>query len=69
MCFAEVLPQLRVGTRKELRRRTPDCEFAMAVAITLLDTCAIRAGHEEYARASGGRGCATLRKGNVIVSE
>ncbi len=69
MCFAEVLPKLRVGTRKELRRRTPDCEFAMAVAITLLDTCAIRAGHEEYARASGGRGCATLRKGNVIVSD
>jgi DNA topoisomerase-1 len=66
--FAEVLPRLRLGTRKQLRRRTPDCEFTMAVAITLLDTCAIRAGHEEYARSSGGRGCATLRKGNVIVS-
>jgi DNA topoisomerase I len=67
--FAEVLPRLRLGTRKQLRRRTPDGDFAMAVAITLLDTCAIRAGHEEYARASGGRGCATLRKGNVIVSK
>jgi DNA topoisomerase I len=64
--FAEVLPSIRAQVRSHLRRRTPDAEFAAAAAIAVIDHCALRAGHEEYERRSGGRGCATLRKSNAI---
>ncbi len=64
--FAEALPKIRTQVRACLRRRTPDADFAAAAAIAVIDHCALRAGHEEYERRSGGRGCATLRKTNVV---
>ncbi len=62
--FGRSLPKLRKRIRKDLRRRALDRETTSAVAARLIDVSAMRPGHEKYAE-DGGRGVASLRKGNL----
>jgi DNA topoisomerase-1 len=66
--LSKSLPRLRRAMTRQLARRHPTREFALAALIELVSISSIRAGRESYARANGTRGAATLLKSNVAVS-
>jgi DNA topoisomerase-1 len=63
-----VLPKIRRSVAQHLSGDEPKEEFALAAVIEMVATAAIRAGSEEYAKAHGTRGAATLLKSNVRTS-
>jgi DNA topoisomerase-1 len=66
--LASVMPKIRRAITQHLSAKAPTREFALAAAIELVGTSAIRPGSEEYARQHGTRGALTLLKSNVRVS-
>lgn len=68
MRFGRALPKLRRRIEKDMRRREIDRAAAAATAARLVDIAAMRPGHEKYA-ADGGRGVASLRKENLVLSK
>jgi DNA topoisomerase-1 len=63
--LVEVLPKIRRALSARLTEDTATREFALAAMIELIAATAIRPGSEEYARAHGTRGAATLLKSNA----
>ena len=66
--LAEALPALRERVAADLARRGPVRERVLACAVRMLDRGAIRVGTEEYARANGTIGLATLRKEHLTIA-
>ncbi len=64
--FGRALPRLRRMVEKDMRRGKIDRRTTSAIATRLIDLTAMRPGHEKYA-ADGGRGVASLRKGNLRI--
>ncbi len=64
--FGRALPRLRRIVEKDMRRSKIDRRTTSAIATRLIDLTAMRPGHEKYA-ADGGRGVASLRKGNLRI--
>ena len=60
--FGRLLPTLRKQVNKDLRRRKPTREKAVAAVIRLLDLGRIRVGNEGYAKANKSFGATTLRR-------
>lgn len=65
--FAEALPALRAEVDAQLRRRTPDRDYALAAAVDLLNRTHMRVGSEQYAAENRTYGLATLRSRHVDV--
>ena len=63
--FAEHLPELRARVQDDLEARGPTRERVLACAVRILDRGALRVGSEEYTRANGSFGLATLRKEHI----
>jgi DNA topoisomerase-1 len=63
------LPRIRKGAARDLARRRPDRALALAAIVKLVERSAIRAGSEEYLRANGTRGAATLLKSDVVIRQ
>ena len=59
--FAERLPAARRRVARHLRDPEPSRRRALACAFRILDLGCLRVGSEQYARADGGIGLATLR--------
>jgi DNA topoisomerase I len=60
--FGRSLPRLRRRVTRDLKRPGLPRERALAGAVRLLDRSALRIGGDEYARANGSYGLATLRR-------
>jgi DNA topoisomerase-1 len=63
--FAGALPAIRERVDRDLRRRNPDREKALATVVWLLDNLFIRVGNETYAQENGSYGLTTLRNRHV----
>lgn len=63
--LSHLLPRIHRTLSSKLRNGGPTREFALAAAVELIATSAIRAGGEEAARTNRTRGAATLLKSNV----
>jgi DNA topoisomerase-1 len=68
MRLVDTLPRIRRAVTQHLAVDEPGRDFALAAAVELVASTAIRAGSEEYARAHGTRGAATLLKSNVEIT-
>jgi DNA topoisomerase-1 len=68
MRLVETLPRIRRAVTQHLAAAEPVRDFALAAVVELVASTAIRSGSEEYARAHGTRGAATLLKSNVEVT-
>ncbi|WP_102961501.1 DNA topoisomerase IB [Mangrovicella endophytica] len=66
--FGRALPKLRRRVEKDMRRRNMDRALTAATAARLIDIASLRPGHEKYAE-DGGRGVASLRKGNLRITQ
>lgn len=64
--FGRVLPRLRRRIDLDMRRSEQDERMTAAAAARLIDISAMRPGHEKYAQ-DGGRGVASLDKGNLRI--
>lgn len=67
MHLIEALPEMRRTVAKDLERGDASRRHALAAAVQLVERTAIRAGNAIYEKASGSRGAATLRKGDVTI--
>jgi DNA topoisomerase IB len=65
--FAERLPTLRARVKDDLRLRGATRDRVLACAVRMLDRGALRIGTEEYTRANGSFGLATLRKEHLSI--
>jgi DNA topoisomerase-1 len=65
--LAHALPRIRRGISRQLSRRAPTLEFALAAVLELAWASGVRAGRESYARNNGTRGAATLLKSDVTT--
>lgn len=63
----EALPKVRAAVERDLGHGGTGRAVALACAVALIDESHIRAGHDGYARRSGGRGTATLLKGDARI--
>lgn len=63
--FAQALPKIRERVDKDLRRKQPDLQKALATVVWLLDNLFIRVGNEAYTQANGSYGLTTLRNRHV----
>jgi len=68
MRLVDTLPRIRRAVTQHLASAEPVRDFALAAVVELVASTAIRSGSEEYARANGTRGAATLLKSNVEVA-
>lgn len=59
------LPRLRRCIARDLARTGIGRRRVCAAAAALVDRCGLRVGHEAYRRDDGGRGTATLEKGDL----
>ncbi len=66
--FAQVLPRVRAGIRRDLRAGTGSRRLALAVGAALIDVSAIRVGGERHYRRTGACGAATLRRSHVSIN-
>ncbi len=66
--FAGVLPELRMATRHDLRRRDLDRDRVAASAVRLIDLGLFRIGGEKYAELDHHYGATTLEKRHVTVT-
>jgi DNA topoisomerase-1 len=65
--LAQALPHIQKAVRRRLARRDESLAYANAVVVHLVETTAIRAGGESYARDHGTRGATTLLKSNIQI--
>jgi DNA topoisomerase I len=67
--IAGVLPVLRRTVRRDLDLPGLPRRKVLALAVALIDRAYIRVGGEDYARARGGRGAATLLKRDLVIAD
>jgi DNA topoisomerase I len=65
--FGEALPRVRRAVTKALAEPRLTRTKVVAAVVRLIDRARLRPGYDEYARADGGRGAATLLKKDVRV--
>ena len=65
--LGSALPKIRSAVRKALTAPGLSREKVTAAVVRLIDRALLRPGHEEYARADGGRGASTLLKDDIRV--
>ena len=65
--LSAALPRIRRRVRKDLGAPVGSAELAQAIAVALIDRTAMRVGSEQYLRANGTRGAATLFSRDVVV--
>lgn len=63
--LVDVLPSIRRAVRATLKAESPTRELALAAVVELVDSTAIRAGNETYAKEHKTRGATTLLKSDV----
>ena len=69
MRLTAAMPKLRKRLARYLAGTSPTRELALAAAIELVATTALRPGSTAYARAHGSRGAVTLLKRNVRIKD
>jgi DNA topoisomerase-1 len=67
LAFADALPAIRAAVDTDLQRPQLDRDKVLATLVRLLEITLIRVGNEEYARANGSFGLATMRTRHVDV--
>jgi DNA topoisomerase-1 len=65
--LARALPDIQKAVRRRLARRDDSLDYVTAAVVHLVETTALRAGGESYARERGTRGATTLLKSNVRI--
>jgi len=65
--LARALPDIQKAVRRRLARGDDSLGYANAAVVHLVETTAIRAGGESYARERGTRGATTLLKSNIQI--
>jgi DNA topoisomerase-1 len=65
--FGAALPRLRRAVKYAFADPGLTRTKVIAAIVRLIDLAVLRAGHEQYARAEGGRGATTLLKDDVVV--
>jgi DNA topoisomerase-1 len=65
--LARALPDIQKAVRRRLARRDDSLDYVTAAVVHLVETTALRAGGESYARERGTRGATTLLKSNVQI--
>jgi DNA topoisomerase-1 len=65
--FGSALPRVRSAVKAALAGSGVTRTKVIAAVVRLIDAALLRPGHEEYARARGGRGAATLLKKDIAV--
>ena len=65
--FGSALPRLRRAVKAAFAGSEVTRTKVIAAVVRLIDLALLRPGHEEYARAGGGRGATTLLKDDVAV--
>jgi DNA topoisomerase I len=65
--FAEVLPQIRRRTARDLKRPGLPREKVLATLVRLLEKTSMRVGNDEYTRDNGSFGLTTLRDGHAQI--
>ena len=65
--FARSLPRIRAQVDRDLRRRKPSYDKAVAAAVFLLDRLLIRVGNPEYAHDNSSYGLTTLTSRHVRI--
>ena len=65
--FGSALPRLRKAVKAAFAGSEVTRTKVIAAVVRLIDLASLRPGHEEYARAGGGRGATTLLKDDVAV--
>lgn len=66
--FAQVLPKIRKGVKRDLKRKGLPREKVLAAVITLLETGLIRVGNEEYAKTNRSYGLTTMQDRHVDIN-
>ena len=69
LAFSRALPRIRRNVARDLGRPGLPKDKVVAAIVRLLAETGIRVGNDEYARANGSYGLATLRDAHVRVSE
>jgi DNA topoisomerase I len=65
--FSNALPRIRRRIVRDLKRRGLPREKVLAAIVRIMDRTSIRVGNEEYRRANGSYGMATLRDRHVAI--
>lgn len=65
--FSNALPRIRRRVTRDLKRRGLPREKVLAAIVRIMDRTSIRVGNEEYRRANGSYGMATLRDRHVAI--
>ena len=65
--LARALPDIQKAVRRRLARRDDSLGYANAAVVHLVETTALRAGGESYARERGTRGATTLLKSSIQI--
>lgn len=65
--LARALPDIQKAVRRRLARRDDSLDYVNAAVVHLVETTALRAGGESYARERGTRGATTLLKSNIQI--
>ncbi len=68
LAFAQTLPELRRRVTRDLRGRN-ERRRALAAAVRLIDSLALRVGNEVYAEENGSFGASTLQRRHVDVQD
>jgi len=66
--FGKKLPALRKQINKDLRKRTLNREKVIAIALSVMNETAIRAGNSAYEKTYGSYGLTTLKNKHVSIS-
>src|SRR5579872_121643 len=67
MELVAALPKIRAAVKRDVAAKELSCDKAAACAVAMIDESCIRVGCEDYARADGGRGAATLLKQHAAI--
>jgi DNA topoisomerase I len=65
--FSNALPRIRRRVTRDLKRTALPREKVLAAIVRIMDRTSIRVGNEEYMRANGSYGMATLRDRHVAI--
>jgi DNA topoisomerase-1 len=65
--FSNALPRIRRRVTRDLKRTGLSREKVLAAIVRIMDQTSIRVGNEEYTRANGSYGMATLRDRHVAI--
>jgi DNA topoisomerase I len=65
--FSSALPRIRRRVTRDLKRTGLPREKVLAAIVRIMDRTSIRVGNEEYRRANGSYGMATLRDRHVAI--